>query len=243
MRRQKQVDEVDTIARTSEERPDEHPDRPKPGDEDSIESVIDTLRGPDCIEKMMYKHITEGRTKVIRTLREEMDRSTREKAIRAYVANHLWILDPSWERANAPKRMARRVDALFREVNATLSGEEKSGHLATSYRKTAGKHVIIVLKQPEQPFSVYDLCQQISEYRCGLIKILEESGLHREPIEIVCVLGKPPIECSEPYFGQNRVERTLDTTNARYVTYDQLLDNADQTYSGDLGLGTGRAPA
>ena len=231
------VDKVDTTVNPSEERPNEHPDRPEPVGDHSIQQAIDTLREHDCIEKTMYIRIAERRIKVIRTLREKMDRNTREEAIRTYIPNHLWILDPSWERTEDSKRMARHVDALFREVNATLSDEEKSGQLATSYRKTAGKHIVIVLKQPEQSFSVYDLCRQIWKYRCALIEILEESSLPREPLEFICVLGTPPVECHEPYFGQSKIEQTLDATNARYVTYDQLLDDASQAYASYLGLG------
>ena len=77
---------------------------------------------------------------------------------------------------------------------------------------------------------MYDLGRQIGKYRSGLIKILEGSGNPHEPLELVYVLGKPPIEWNEPD-GQNMVERMLNAVNARYVSYDQLLDNADQAYS------------
>ena len=234
---EKQTDEIDATATPFEERLDEHRDRPEPAGDDSIQRAIEALRDPDCMEKMMYIQTVEGRIKAIKTLRERMNRNTREQAIRAHVPDHLWLLDPSWERANASQQMAERVDALLREVNATLSDEEKSGHLATSYRKTAGKHVVIVLKQPEQSFSVYDLCRQIWKYRCGLIEILEESDLPREPLEFICVLGTPPVERNAPHFGQSKIEQTLDATNARYVTYDQLLDDASQAYASYLGLG------
>ena len=46
----------------------------------------------------------------------------------------------------------------------------------------------------------------------------------------MCLLGRPPTEWDEPG-GREEVEQTLRVQNARYVDYDELLENASQAYS------------
>ena len=208
----------------------EHLDRLESVDDDNLQSVIDMFRELDGLEATLYGQIVRERIKVIRTLQEQVDQNAREQVIQAYIFDHLWLLDPAWERVEASELMETRVGTLFKEVNADLSDEEKNGRLDISYRKTAGRHVIVELKRPERSVSVYELARQIRKYRSGLIKILEESGNPREPFEFVCLLGKPPIEWNDPD-GQNMVEQTLRAMGARYVNYDQLLDNAYRAYS------------
>ena len=50
-----------------------------------------------------------------------------------------------------------------------------------------------------------------------------------EPVEFVCLLGRPPREWDHPN-GKQLVENTLSVQGARYVHYDALLENAFQAY-------------
>ena len=126
--------------------------------------------------------------------------------------------------------METRVESMFETVNKGLTKEERDGRLDIQYRKTAGKHVIVELKRPDVRVSVYPLAAQIAKYRSAMAKMLEGMGLDHEPIEIVCLLGKPPSEW-ETVDGHRIVEETLRVQQARYVNYDQLLENASQAYS------------
>ena len=115
--------------------------------------------------------------------------------------------------------METRVEKMFETVNAKLTKEEREGRLDIQYRKTAGKHVIVGLKRPDARISVFPLAAQVAKYRNGMAKMLEEMGLDNEPIEIVCLLGKPPSEWKNPD-GCRIVEETLRVQQARYVNYD-----------------------
>ena len=208
----------------------ENLDRLETIDDENLESVISMFRELDGLEATLYGQIVRKRIDVIRALQEKVDDNARERIIQTYIFDHLWLLDPSWERVEASELMEKRVGTLFREVDAGLSDEEKNARLDIKYRKTAGKHVIIELKRPDRSVSVYELGRQIEKYRSGLTKVLAAAGTPHEPIEFVCLMGRPPSEWSNPN-GQALVEDTLKVQNARYVNYDELLKNSYQAYS------------
>ena len=208
----------------------ENLDRLESIDDENLESVIDMFRELDGLEATLYGQIVRKRIDVIRALQEKVDDNARERVIQTYIFDHLWLLDPSWERVEASEVMEKRVGTLFREVDAGLSEEEKNARLDIKYRKTAGKHVIIELKRPDRSVSVYELGRQIEKYRSGLMKVLEAVGKPHEPFEFVCLMGRPPSEWSNPG-GQTLVEDTLKVQNARYVSYDELLESSYQAYS------------
>ena len=198
------------------------------GDE-NLESAMVMFRELDGLEATLYGQIVQQRIAVIRALQAKVDRNAKERVIQEFIFDHLWLLDPSWERTEASEVMERRVSTLFAAVDTTLSDEEKKARLDIKYRKTAGKHVIIELKRPERSVSVYDLAKQIQKYRSGMLKILAKAGTPHEPVEFVCLLGKTPIEWSDAD-GKRTVEEVLGVLNARYVNYDELLESSFQAY-------------
>lgn len=199
------------------------------GDE-NLESVIQMFRELDSLEITLYGLIVRERIAIIKALQDKVDQNARERAIQAFIFDHLWLLDPSWERVESSAVMEKRVGNLFTDVDAALSPEEQNARLDIGYRETAGKHVIIELKKPDRTVSVYDLARQINKYRSGMLKILERLGTPHEPVEFVCLLGKEPTEWSTTD-GKSTVEEVLKAHNARFVLYDQLLDHAYQSYS------------
>ena len=199
-------------------------------DDNNIEGFITVFREFDALESTLYGQIIKHRLEVIRILMEKVDQNAKEKAIQTYLFDHLWILDPSWERADSSKMMEKRIDKLFKDIEADLPEEEKKGRVDIKYKKTSGKHVIIELKRPDRIVSIYDLAKQIGHYRSGIRSILQNQGVAGEPFEFVCIMGKAPKEWNEDG-GPKFVEDMLAPLNARYVNYDELLNNAFQAYS------------
>lgn len=198
--------------------------------DENLESVTLMFRELDSLETTLYGQIVQQRIAVIRALQAKVDQNAKERVIQEFIYDHLWLLDPSWERAEASEMMEKRVGTLFADVDATLSDEEKKARLDIKYRKTAGKHVIIELKRPDRSVSVYDLGKQIQKYRSGMLKLLEKAGTPHEPVEFVCLLGKVPPEWNSPD-GKRTVEDILRAHNARHVHYDALLESSFQAYS------------
>lgn len=200
-------------------------------DDQNIAGALQLFSELDSLEANLYGQIIQQRVEVIRTLQTKVNENALEKVIQSYLFDHLWLLDPAWERVEASEHMEKRVETLFETVNKTLTPEERKGRLDIQYRKTAGKHVIVELKRPKVKVSVHDLASQVGRYRSGMKKILRDNGVPDEPIEIICVLGSPPTEWEDGADGKEIVENTLDVQGARYVNYDNLLESAFQAYS------------
>jgi hypothetical protein len=197
--------------------------------DDNLQSIIELFTELDSLEVNLYGQIVQQRIAVIRTLQEKVDTNTRERAIQEYIFDHLWLIDPAWERAEATEVMESRVSKLFKEIDAKLSDEEKTARIDIKYRTTAGAHIIIELKRPGRPVGIYEIAEQIRKYRSGMLKLLQKMSKDHEPVEFVCLLGDNPREWSD-LEGQSLVRDTLAPLRARIVLYDSLLDNAYKTY-------------
>ena len=198
--------------------------------ESDLESTLRVFRELDYIEIGMYGQIVRRRIEIIRALREKIDQNQKERVIQEYIFEHLWLLDPSWERTDTQKFMEVRVGKLFKEIESDLSEEEKNARLDIQYREAAGKHIVVELKRPSRAVSVYDLGKQIGKYRSGIMRLLDQQNKPHEPFEFICLLGKDPVENSGPE-GRTLVDNLLQTLNARYMHYDELLDRAYRSYS------------
>lgn len=197
--------------------------------ENDVEATIAACRKLDVLEVTMYGQIVRNRVEVIRSLQNKVDDNEVERVIQEYIFDHLWLLDPSWDRVEGTELMERRIGNLFDEIGKSLSEDEKRARIDIKYRQSGGKHIIIELKRPKVRVSVIQLCGQIEKYREGISKILNKQGLQHEPIEFVCLLGQEPVELSHSD-GHRRVNSMLRSVDARYVYYDQLLNNAFKAY-------------
>lgn len=197
--------------------------------DDNLKATLDIFEELDGIELNLYGQIVQQRIHVIRTLQEKVDENALERVIQEYLFNHLWLLDPSWERTEGTELMERSVGKLFEDVDASLTDEEKKGRLDIAYRKTAGQHVIIELKRPERIVTISEIHRQIEKYTSGMLKLLEAQGTPNEPVEIVLLLGKEPAEWAN-LGGRERAEQVLRTYRARIVFYDRLLRDAYSAY-------------
>ena len=195
----------------------------------NLPTVLETFQELDSLEAALYGQIVEQRLAVIRTLQEKVDANELEKVIQKYIFNHLWLLDPHWERVEATALMETRVEKMFQDINADLTEEEKKARIDIGYRRTAGQHVIIELKRPSVRVTLSELITQIRKYRNGLFKLHDAMGEAQNPIEIVILLGRRPSDWHDPG-GSERVPKVLEGFGARFVLYDELLQDAYKAY-------------
>ena len=183
--------------------------------------LLQLMSGVDEIEATSYRDIVEGRLSVIDAFRNLAPDSL-EATIRDYIFEHLWLLHPSWDRAASKAHVEETVAAEFKTVRLTEA--ERRARIDIRYRATAGKHVIIELKKHSVSVDVHDLAKQLDKYR----RVLDKCLMNRFPeehrhIECVAILGKPPT-------GSN-VDRILLASEARFITYDQLILEAQRSYA------------
>ena len=196
--------------------------------EDDFRMLSNVVTGIDDIEAIHYHEVTKGRLAVIRKLIGVLPTAL-EKILQELIYNHLWLLHPSLDRVTSGGRIEETVTAEFKKISAKLSKKEKAGRIDIRYTTATGKHVIVELKKHDKSISAGELLDQLQKYRKTLQKCLS-LRFPDEPtdLEVIAILGKPPR-------GDDKENRQiLANIDARYVTYDQLILEAERSYANYL---------
>ena len=183
----------------------------------------------DDLEASAYYQISRQRLDVIRALSNLVDDDAKERALQEHLYKHLWLLDPSWERATHTEHMETRVYKALQGVNESLTEDEKLSRIDIHYTTTGKKHVIIELKRASRLFRTGELVDQITRYRTAVSKVLETAGKIDESVEIICVVGRSLKDWDSPN-GRKVSRDTLAGSYARVVLYDELIQNAFEAY-------------
>ena len=187
----------------------------------------------DELEASLYHQIVSGRVSVVRALMEQVDQNAKERVIQKHLFDHLWLLDPSWERASSTPLMEATVGKEFAKITSKLTESEKKSRIDIKYRTTAGTHVIVELKRPRASTNTFSLLGQITRYTSALRKIMRELDDEHSQIEMVCVLGRKPSDWADAD-GRMSSVKSLSAYGARVVFYTQLIENAFKAYQAFL---------
>lgn len=194
--------------------------------EQDFEVIAKLFQNIDELESAHYYEIVKSRIQVVREL-ERILPGAKERVLQKHVFDHLWLLDPSWERASSNFRIEEAVTTEFNKIDAKLTDEEKSGRIDIRYRTAAGKHIIIELKKYDRSVDITDLIRQIRKYKGALEKCLRtQFPDQNRVIECICLLGSPP----EPLDQELENINMLRAIDARYMTYDTLVQETLESY-------------
>ena len=197
------------------------------GDDADLETISAVFEGVDEVEAVQYHLIVQQRLEVIRKFKGLVDEDEKEKLLQKHIFEHLWLLHPSWERAATDERIEQSVTKEFEDLSGKLTEEEKSGRIDIRYRTAAGKHVIIELKRAGVSVPIDTLTAQLRKYRNALEKVLSNQFPDKSrEIEVIAILGKPPTGDAD----LERINASLSAVGARYMTYDQLITEAQNSY-------------
>ena len=197
----------------------------------NLEALKEVFIQMDDLEASAYYQIVRDRMEVIRKLTGLVDEKARERALQEHLFKHLWLLDPSWERATHTERMERQIKTALQGVYDSLPEEQQKARLDIYYATTGNKHVIIELKRANRVLGTTEIYDQISRYNNEAKRILENTGRRNEPLEIVCVVGKKLREWVTYPNTEQEYRDSLRVRNARIVYYDELIENALQAYN------------
>ena len=197
-------------------------------DDQNLQEVMSMFKELDSLEEVFYRQIVKQRLGIIQTLEEKIDNNNRERVIQEYLFDHLWLLDPHWERIESEQFMETRISTVFGNLENTLSEEEKLARIDIKYRKTAGTHVVVELKRPDVIVKTEELVGQIEKYRSGILKLLGDQN-DTNPLSFVILLGRRPSIWRNPK-GPETVTKLLKDVDAHIVLYDELLRNASNCY-------------
>lgn len=194
--------------------------------EEGVESLLKLLAGRDSLEAAFYSYIVTNRLDVIKKLEQLVDRNKKERVLQEYLFDHLWLLDPAWERAAGSEEMEKRL-RLKEPFKNDRKTKKKYGRVDIRYRTVAGKHVIVELKKVSVRKELGELFTQGKKYVKATMEILPPDEKDRAHIEVVFVVGKNPEDDS------NSIESVMNgvSPGSRIVTYDLLISRAYQAYA------------
>ena len=196
---------------------------------ESADKLLAVLADRDALEDSLYRDIVRSRLEAIRAFQKIVDADEKEKVLQKYLFDHLWLLDPSWDRATGSEVMETR---LLSEgvVVEDLTEKEKLGRVDIKYRTTAGKHIVVELKKVQRKMKLLELQEQGQTYVDKLKKILLVQNEPTPNIEVVFVIGLP---VDEEAANPERLKSSMAAVSpgSRIVHYDTLLRGAQEAYS------------
>lgn len=195
------------------------------------EALIQILSNFDNYEVSLYLDLVKNRLNTIKILDDKVNENDYENKIRDFIYEHLWLIDPSWERVIASQFKETSVHKMFgTEVKSILNEQEIKGRLDLCYRNIGGDHIILELKRPDVGYKLdkYTLMAQGEKYRDALFKSLhhhDSKFTNKDRIKIVFLIGKR-LE-GDP----KELEKIFDGINARVSTYGEMLEKARSSYA------------
>lgn len=199
--------------------------------------LLPLLGQQDAYEAGLWVDILRSRVQAIEKLQDLTDANEKEKVLQEHLFDHLWLLDPSWERATGSETMEENLRKLAPKLFAKDKlDKEITGRIDIRYKTVGGKHVIVELKRYDLKVDARKLAEQGAKYAAALASILTQQQLKKEipNIEVVFVLGKQPgsqgwvegIKITEDEYIDNQFEQF----NGSYRLYDAVIASARNQY-------------
>ena len=195
-------------------------------DAEHLDFFLDYLADVDSIEAARYFEIVQERLDVIRKFHGKVEEDVLERILQEYIFDHLWLFDPSWERATTHKHMEERLQEVIGGV-----ATDRSVRMDIRYRRISGAHVIIELKRSSRRLDKTEIEAQIRRYIDALgSEIAKNPKEANYPIEAVCLVGRLPRGWDNPEVRKVD-ENSLKLYNIRVMSYLELINNSFAAYS------------
>lgn len=195
----------------------------------NVDKLLSVLADRDALEASLYRDIVKSRLDAIKDFQGLVDEDAKERVLQKYLFDHLWLLDPSWERATESEIMESRLLAEGVIVE-DLTKKEELGRVDIAYRTNAGKHIIVELKKAGRKMKLLELQEQGQTYVDKLGKILLSQGDATPNIEVIFVIGKP-VDDEKDKPDRVKASMAAISPGSRIVHYDSLIVGAENSYS------------
>ena len=199
--------------------------------DENVEQVIKIFKDFDNIEASLYHQIAKGRVSIIRELASKIDNNEKEKVIQKFIFDHLWLLDPMWERATtATPHMEKSVAKIFADIDKKLTQEEREGRVDIQYKTSTNKHIIIELKRASVITKSTAVIEQMSKYKSAMLKLLNSSGYVHPEVECICIVGRGLADW-ENEGGREASANMFESQKMRLLQYNTLIESSYKAYS------------
>ncbi|APX69219.1 hypothetical protein BKD03_07260 [Brucella sp. 09RB8471] len=195
-----------------------------------VEGFLKAFKAVDEVEAALYHETVRGRLQIIRNYLELVEENALEKVLQRKLFDHLWLLDPSWDRATGTTEMEVSVSTFLKTDKGVCNKAIEDSRMDIVYREFGGTHVVIEMKRPKVDPTVFDLLAQISKYRQGLSAHLKSSYQVQNPfVQTIILLDEEPSDWSDSDEKARQLS-LLENSDARVLTYRNLLNKARSVY-------------
>lgn len=178
----------------------------------------------DQVEESSYAEITRQRLEIIKKFAAiTNDPGTLEKVAQKYLFEHLWLLDPGWDRVSARVEMEKTLTEHLKKVAPDSTG----ARLDITYRASSGRHIVVELKKPTKTsLNYYELYEQVAKYKDAVEAYYRDKEPNKPvpPLDIYLLLAKTPTTFDEAK------RRSLMEVSGRIITYEQIINDAKNAY-------------
>jgi hypothetical protein len=186
------------------------------------------------IEAYLYHDIVFERVKILRKFQTVVDDNEKEKLIQEVIAENLWLLSPSWERAAMQPQIETQLKTFYKQEGEKLEDESALKRLDIFYRSVTGKHVIVELKRSSKKVTFEELVAQCRPYVAKMRELALKIERNEKPIiELAIILGEKPKEYGDLSFRKGQLE-SIGAEEARIYFYDELINNSLALYEDHL---------
>lgn len=195
--------------------------------------ILDSI---DDIEESYFYDITKQRLGIIEKFENLVDENQKEKVIQEYLYQHLWLLDPSWERTTAETEIERTVTKEIKEIEPDSTG----ARIDIAYKTISGKYIIIEMKRPDVRTPFDDLISQGRKYIKAVNRWYVNNPNQIKPttLEVYFIIGnkgqekiQEDIDYNSKYSGPNYTKDQLSSISGQIFTYNDLITQSRQVYS------------
>lgn len=182
------------------------------------------------VEEAAYAEITRQRLEVIKKFKDIANSPTDlEKVAQKYLFEHLWLLDPSWDRVTGRAEMEKTLTEYIKKADPDSTG----ARLDITYRASSGRHIVVELKKPSKTsIGFITLLEQARKYKTAVEEYYrtKEPGKPIPPLDIYLLIAQTPTN-----FGESD-RNSLAAQDARIITYSQLINDAGNAYQAYLDV-------
>lgn len=196
---------------------------------DYVPGLLAAYSAVDEIEAAHYHEIVRLRLQVIENLQAKVNEKYRERIVQEYIFEHLWLLDPAWERATSEAKMEKTIQAKI--ANELGSGEsEEHGRIDIQYKRISGGQVIIELKRPGVRVNKNELEEQLKKYIRLVTRMLKKRSQPFDSLEVISIVS-PELQGWENSVTKEQDINSLAAYGIKVITYEELIDNAHSAYA------------
>lgn len=200
-------------------------------DTNDVQGFLRAFQEVDEVEAALYHETVRGRIEIIKNYKRLVDQNALEKVLQEELFKHLWLLDPSWDRATGMSEKEITVSSYLKTDKGVLDKEIENSRMDIVYRHFGGTHAVIEMKRPSVvKKNVFDLLSQIDKYRTGLKAHLNRKYQIRNPfIRTIIIIEEEPSSWVDPDVRSEQLS-LLHQYDAEIITYKSLLEKSSNTY-------------